>query len=111
MAFERWDLVKALFPFTDMPVRKPRPVLVLSNGRFNIEHGHIIGCMVTTAARGRWPSDVPIADLSEAGLSHASVVRLKMFTLPFDLIGGRIGSLGQSDRAPMTARLAGILSD
>jgi len=111
MAFERWDLVKALFPFTDVPVRKPRPVLVLSNGRFNVEHGHIIGCMVTTAARGRWPSDVPITDLTEAGLSRASVVRFKLFTLPFDLIGGRIGSLGQGDRPELAERLAGILGD
>lgn len=111
MAFERWDLVKALFPFTDVPVRKPRPVLVLSSGRFNHEHGHIIGCMITTAAGGRWASDIPITDLAKAGLARSSVVRWKMFTLPFDLIGGRIGSLGDEDRGPVAARMTQILCD
>ncbi len=111
MAFERWDLVKALFPFTDVPVRKPRPVLVLSNGRFNVAHGHIVGCMVTTAAAGRWPSDVPITYLAEAGLAHPSVVRWKTFTLPFGVIAGRIGSLEHDDRVSMAARLAEIFLD
>ena len=111
MAFERWDLIKALFPFTDVPVRKPRPVLVLSNGRFNVEHGHVIGCMVTTAAAGRWPSDVPITNLTEAGLRHPSVVRWKTFTLPFGLIAGRIGSLGADDIASAKAGLLEILCE
>ncbi len=111
MAFERWDLVKALFPFTDVAVRKPRPVLVLSNGAFNREHGHVIGCMVTTAAGGLWPSDVPITDLTKAGLTRSSVIRWKTFTLPFGLIGGRIGALGNDDRGPVQLKLREILSD
>ena len=61
---DRWDVVTALFPFTDAPVSKPRPVLVLSNAAFNRAHAHVIGCMITTGARSRWPSDHAIRDLA-----------------------------------------------
>src|SRR5687767_13741219 len=86
MAFERWDVVTALFPFTDVAARKPRPVLVLSGSAFNREHGLLIGCMITRAARSRWPSDHDIAGLQPAGLQHSSIVRWKLFTLPFTVI-------------------------
>lgn len=108
MAFERWDVVKALFPFTDAPVRKPRPVLVLSSASFNTDHGHVIGCMVTTAARSRWPSDIPIQELVPTGLARASFVRWKLFTIPFEVIAGRIGSLAEVDRGAVAARMARI---
>lgn len=107
--FDRWDVVTALFPFTDAPVRKPRPVLVLSHGPFNTRHGHIIGSMITTGAGSRWPSDHQIADLPAAGLSHASVLRWKVFTLPVALLGKKIGALGESDRRRVADDLAAIL--
>jgi mRNA interferase MazF len=109
MAFERWDVVTALFPFTDAAVRKPRPVLVLSNEGFNQMHGHVIGSMITTGARSRWPSDHAIVDLLPTGLTHPSVVRWKLFTLPFTVIGRRIGTLGAVDRGPLEARVTDIL--
>lgn len=109
MAFDRWDVVTALFPFTDVPERKPRPVLVLSGAAFNLAHGHVIGSMITTAARSRWQSDHPIADLGAAGLRHASVVRWKLFTLPFTVIARRIGSLGDTDRDALAGQLETIL--
>jgi mRNA-degrading endonuclease toxin of MazEF toxin-antitoxin module len=109
MAFERWDVVTALFPFTDIEVRKPRPVLVLSSGRFNRDHGHLIGAMVTTGVRSRWPSDHSIMDLTPTGLRHPSVVRWKVFTLPFTIIARRIGALGPVDQEPLAAQLANII--
>lgn len=109
MAFERWDIVSALFPFTDIAVRKPRPVLVLSNAPFNQDHRHVIAGMITTGARSRWPSDHPIADLPPTGLGSASVVRWKVFTLPLSVIARRIGSLGEDDRRAMAACASAIL--
>jgi mRNA-degrading endonuclease toxin of MazEF toxin-antitoxin module len=110
IGFERWDIVTALFPFTEAPIRKPRPVLVLSNGTFNRAHGHLIGCMITTGAGSRWPSDHPIMDLQATGLSRASLVRWKVFTLPVHLLGRRIGVLADADRAGITSGLAAILT-
>jgi mRNA interferase MazF len=106
---ERWDVVTALFPFTDAPVRKPRPVLVLSHGGFNRQHGHVIGAMITTGAGSRWPSDHAIADLPTAGLSHPSFVRWKVFTLPVELLGRKIGALGDVDRSRVAVVLARVL--
>jgi hypothetical protein len=111
MAFERWDVVTALFPFTDVAARKPRPVLVLSGSAFNREHGHLIGCMITRAARSRWPSDHDIAGLQPAGLQHSSIVRWKLFTLPFTIISRGIGSLAPVHRGPLARMLTGILFD
>lgn len=109
MAFERWDVATALFPFTDVEVRKPRPIVVLSNGNFNRAHNHLVACMITTGARRRWPSDHEIEDLAAAGLGHASVVRWKVFTLPLGVIARRIGALSENDRQPISVRLAEIL--
>ena len=65
--------------------------------------------MITTGARSRWPSDHQIVDLAATGLSHASVVRWKVFTLPESLLARRIGMIGSEDRAGIAARQAQIL--
>ena len=106
---ERWDVVTALFPFTEVLVRKPRPILVLSHGDFNRDHRHVIACMITTGAGSHWPSDHHIIDLAATGLSHASLVRWKLFTLPLYVLGRRIGALADRDRTHVAARMARIL--
>jgi mRNA interferase MazF len=109
IGFERWDVVTALFPFTDAAVRKPRPLLVISHGDFNRIHEHVVGCMITTGARSRWPSDHGIADLGATGLDHSSVVRWKVFTLPASLLGRRIGRLAGTDRSAVAAIMNEVL--
>ncbi len=111
MTFERWDVAVALFPFTDAPVRKPRPVAVLSSSRFNAEHGHVIVAMITTGAGSAWSSDHLIIDLAAAGLRHPCRLRWKIFTLPLEVVTRRIGGLGSEDKAALGSRLAGILLD
>ena len=86
MAFERWDVVTALFPFTDVAIRRPRPVLVLSGAGFNRNHGHLIGCMITRAARSRWPSDHDILDL--AGDRAAARIRRSLEIVHAAVHGG-----------------------
>lgn len=108
-ALKRWDVAVALFPFTESDQRKPRPVVVLSDSAFNEAHGHVIAAMITTGARSQWPGDHAIAELEPTGLSHASVVRWKLFTLPREIIARRIGALGSQDRGTCAAKMAGIL--
>jgi hypothetical protein len=106
---DRWDVAVALFPFTEMAQRKPRPVVILSNAAFNREHGHLIAAMITTGAGSQWDSDHAIIELAPTGLRHPSRVRWKLFTLPFEVVPRKIGTLDTVDRGLLAAKLAGIL--
>lgn len=107
--FDRWDIAVALFPFTDIAQRKPRPVVVLSSAAFNGPHHHVISAMITTGAGSRWDSDHSIQELGPTGLRHPSLVRWKLFTLPAEVLPRKIGTLGSADRGFLAAKMAGIL--
>jgi mRNA interferase MazF len=110
MISEAFEVVVVPFPFIDMSVSKPRPALVLSTGTFNEANGHTLLAMITTAARSRWPSDQPIADLASAGLRTPCVVRLKLFTLENRLLDRGVGALVAGDREAVGARLEAMLA-
>jgi mRNA interferase MazF len=107
--YDRWDVLVAPFPFTDITRSKRRPVLVLSSAEFNRRHRHVIAAMITTGAGSHWPSDHHISDLPSTGLSHPSLVRWKLVTLDYSVIIRRCGSLSASDRGMVTAQTAAIL--
>ena len=65
--------------------------------------------MITSAARGRWPLDVPISDLHVGGLSHACVVRTSKVTTLDSRLAARIGELSVVDRAKVAACLGELL--
>lgn len=104
------DVVVVPFPFVDRPISKRRPALVLSREAFNADNGHTVLAMITTAAGLSWPSDIAIGDGESAGLSHHSVIRWKVFTLPNPTILRRIGGLGRDDRARVTRASRGAFA-
>lgn len=105
-SFERFDVVRVPFPFTDRVAEKNRPALVLSGGSvFNGPTGHSVMAMITSASHAPWPLDVSIRDLKSAGLPAASIVRFKLFTLDHRLVPGALGRLGTADRKAMQAAL------
>lgn len=106
MICDAGDVVVVPFPFLERPVSKRRPALVLSASKFNEANLHAIFAMITTGAHSSWPSDCKIGDLASAGLGHASVVRMKLFTLPNDFILKRMGALAESDKERMSSILA-----
>ena len=106
VAFEQWDVVVVPFPFSDGPARRRRPALVLSRpDALGNVIGHSVLAMITSAGHRRWPLDVPLADLSAAGLPAASVVRFKIFTLDDRLIERKVGAL----RPPDVGAVQGVL--
>jgi mRNA interferase MazF len=107
--YDPFDVVVVPFPFTDKAKQKPRPALVISSRGFNASHGQVILLMITTAGRTKWMSDVPITDLNNAGLTAASVVRFKCFTLEESIVTRRIGAVSKQDRVAASARLQQIL--
>ncbi len=96
VTFEPGDVVVVPFPFTDKRATKRRPALALSDaGQFNI--GHCVLAMITSRGNADWPLDVQITDLAAAGLTAASVVRMKIFTLDNRLILRKAGVLAKKD--------------
>jgi len=103
------DTVVVPFPFTDIPVSKRRPSVVLSSASFNRASGQSILAMITTAANSRWDEDIMLSDLDIAGIPHPSVVRFKLFTLPNELLLRQLGYLCTADQAKLRAGISRIL--
>ena len=97
-AFEAFDVLVVPFPFTDRAAQKRRPAVALTARAVNATLGHTICAMVTSADNPPWPNDVAIRELETAGLSAASVIRLKWFTIDNRLILRRAGTLAEADR-------------
>jgi len=109
-SFERFDIVRVPFPFTDRHADKNRPALVLSDSAaFNRPAGHGVMAMVTSAGHAPWPLDVQIGDLKTAGLPAPSIVRFKLFTLDHRLVRGRLGRLADKDQANVQKAMRRLL--
>lgn len=112
MIYERWQVVRVPFPFTDRAAVKNRPALVLSSATtFNTPAGHVVLTMITSAANVPWPLDYHIDDLASAGLPAPSVIRCKLFTLDARLIRGALGRLGEHDHRKLTKTLDRLWGD
>jgi mRNA interferase MazF len=66
--------------------------------------------MITSAGNAGWPLDVAISDSDAAGLSAASLVRMKLFTLDNRFILRRLGRLAVADRKAVAAALKQLLA-
>ena len=99
MTYKTYDVVVVPFPFTDKTSSKRRPALVLSDAHaFNIPVGQSVLAMIISAVNSSWPLDVALSDLDRAGLTSASIVRMKLFTLDHALVLRKIGVLSEEDR-------------
>ena len=65
--YEFGDTVVVPFPFTDLPISKRRPSVVLSGRSFNQSSGQSIMGMITSATKPNWDADVTIIDRVAAG--------------------------------------------
>lgn len=111
MAFEAFDVVVVPFPFTDRTTEKRRPALVLSNADvFNRVVGQSVLAMITSVDNPDWPLDVVIDELDSTGLSSASKVRMKLFTLDDRLVIRKAGQLGRTDRNRVVLALNQLLA-
>ena len=96
--FNRWDVVKVPYPFTEGVGEKRRPALVINGDALAREHGFYWLVMITSAIDSGWVGDVPIKNLATAGLNVASVVRTaKIMTVQQDRILGRLGRLAAAE--------------
>ena len=111
VTFERFDVIRVPFPFTDQLATKNRPALILSSAEaFQAETGHSVMAMITSARHRPWALDVELTALDAVGLSSPSRVRFKLFTLDHRLVRGRLGRLSAGDAAQVEAALRRLLS-
>ncbi len=73
--FKQGDVVKVPFPYTDRSTRQSRPALVVSTGSLEDSHRLVWVVMITSAENRGWSGDVPVTDLSLAGLPAPSLIR------------------------------------
>ena len=109
MTYARFDVVIVPFPFTDRPVVRRRPALVVSTTEWNAASGHIVAAMITSARQSSWPRDVPLTGLAAAGLTARCVVRMKLLTLEEGLVIRRAGGLKGADATAVEEALAATL--
>jgi len=96
---ETYSVIAVPFPFTDRSATKKRPALVISSpSGFGNLIGHSVMAMITSSKNSHWPLDVELKDLKSAGLSSASMVRMKLFTLDHRMVISVIGKLSRVDR-------------
>ena len=80
--FESGEVIRVPFPYTDRATRQSRPAVVVSAARLQHLHGLLWVVMITSARNRGWPGDVPVADLTLAGLPVPSIIRTaKMATI------------------------------
>ena len=97
MIYERFDIIRVPFPFTDVHSTKKRPALVISNEDYQINYDHCILAMITSAKQSRWIDDIRITDIFATGLLSASIIRMKIFSIDAKLVISKLGALGDSD--------------
>lgn len=110
--YDLYEVVKVPFPFTNSSTQKVRPALIISSAKvFNAKIGLSIMAMITSLkpAQTLWPTDLIIENLDQTGLSVASIIRFKIFTLDHRLILGRLGFLSKSDQLNVNHKLKDVL--
>jgi mRNA interferase MazF len=96
--FKTYDIVLVSFPFVECNNTKKRPALVIScYESFNKKSKHVILAMITST-NSHWPLDILINDYQTTGLNKSSIIRMKYFCLPNNLILKKIGILSKQDQ-------------
>jgi mRNA interferase MazF len=98
--FEAGDVIKVPFPYTDRATRQRRPVLVVSTGSLEDEHGLLWVLMITSAENRGWAGDVRVTALSDAGLPAPSIVRT-----------AKIATIEARDAEPLGKVGSGVLAE
>lgn len=113
--FDRGDVVRVPFPYTDREVRQHRPALVVSSGHLGDHPPLLWVLMITSAENRRWPGDVSLAKgFRQAGLPAPSLVRTAKIATIEARHADRIGRLGKRAMADVDEALRshlGLVSD
>lgn len=96
--FEQGEIVLIPFPFTDLRTKKRRPVLVLSNRKYNRRTEDFIGCGITSNIKDvEFSVLIDSKDLESGFLPRPSRIKVdKIFTLEQSLVVKRFARVKQN---------------
>ncbi len=108
--YSRGDIVLVAFQFTDRPVFKNRPAVVISSDAYHAGRREVI--IVAVTSRIRKPllvGDHQIARWRDGGLAKPSVVTAIVRTVKAGTITRRLGGLASGDMRAIDAQLTPVL--
>ena len=109
--YERGAVVLVPFPFSDLPVVKKRPAVVVSSDAYHRASRDVVIAQITSKlAVAPRPGDHQIVAWQEAGLVTPSLARAKLATLDSGLILRRMGTMPASDMRAIDRGLGVALS-
>jgi len=114
--FERGDVVRVPFPYTDRPVRQHRPALVLATpGAADADRGDAVELvwvlMITSATNRWWPDDVEVeSGRANTGLPVPSIVRTRKIATIDAAHAERIGNVSSATLRLVTERVQAWLA-
>lgn len=98
MTYDRGDVVFVPFMFTDKPVAKNRPALIISSSDYHASRREIVIAAVTSHVRHPlFVGDHAIEDWQACGLVRPSVVTCILWTVKAGMIGRKLGRMPQKD--------------
>jgi len=98
MTYNRGDVVFVPFMFTDKPVAKNRPALIISSSDYHASRREIIIAAITSHIRHPlFVGDHHIHDWQACGLVKPSVVTCILWTVKASMIRRRLGTMPEKD--------------
>ena len=98
VVYDKYDIIKVPFPFTDRNSDKVRPAVIISHIEYAIDTNHYIMIMITSSNQTKWTNDIEVQDLNVAGLPVPSKIRFKIFSLDERLVISKLGTLSIVDQ-------------
>ena len=113
MLYRQRDLLLVPVPFSDLTSRKIRPVVVLSNARYNREGPDLLVAGVTSNVSSRaYTVILDTAQLEEGTMRCASVVRAdKVFSIDQGIVLKRVGRVSEPTFEQIRGQLRDLLAD
>ncbi|HEU0292383.1 MAG TPA: type II toxin-antitoxin system PemK/MazF family toxin [Anaerolineales bacterium] len=106
---EQGDILLVPIPFTDLSSQKRRPVIVVSNNRYNQNTTDlVVVAMTSNPVEAAYSFTITSADLEKGKLNHPGKVRVhKIYTISKSIVVKTFGRVNE----PVLARIRKELSE
>lgn len=96
--YEQGDILLIPIPYTDLTTSKQRPVLVLSNNRYNQSSKDLLVAAITSQLKNLdYSVVIDTSDLAEGELRMTSVIRAdKLYTLSKRIVKRKFGRVNEN---------------